>query len=345
MNYKISIILPIFNVEPFLRAALDSILNQSFNLDNLEVIMVNDCSTDNSGNIIDEYDQKYENFKAIHLEENSGTAGKPRNVGLDYAHGEYIMLLDSDDELMPDICEKLYYKIIESNADIVTANAICIMPNNEVLDIIYPKNYYELNPNKNLELYMPYRIWGTLYKKSLIEDNHIRCIRAATNDDTHFVFNCYLNANKIVYLADYIGVKYYELDSEEFESLTHKMSKFNIISTFDAFIQILDLIKKSHPTKDFVYDPFIKLIYSRFAHEWDMSNQDKKDIFNKVLEYEDKSDYVVKLPIHYRIMDWFLNKKLFDILILIQVIYCKLVWSKFSRKFLFPKIRRNVVGD
>ena len=343
MKYKISIILPIFNVEPFLRAALDSILNQSFTLDDLEVIMVNDCSTDNSGSIIDEYDQKYSNFKAIHLEENAGTGGKSRNVGLDYAHGDYIMFLDSDDELMPDICEKLYYKIIESNVDIVTANAICIMPSKEVLDINYPKNYYEFAPNKNLELFMTFRIWGTLYKKSLIEKNHIRCIRAATNDDTHFVYNCYLNADKIIYLNDYVGVKYYERDSEEFESLTHKMSKFNIVSTFDAFIQILDLIKKSNPTKDFVHDPFIKSIYARFAHEWDMSNQDKIDIFKKVLEYESNSTYIIKLPIQYRIMDWFLNKKLFNILIFIQSIYCKLVWSKFSRKFLLSKIQRNVV--
>ncbi|WP_407393593.1 glycosyltransferase family 2 protein, partial [Methanobrevibacter sp.] len=255
MDYKISIILPIFNVEPFLRDALDSIVNQTFNLNELEVIMVDDCSTDGSGEIIDEYGEKYDNFIAIHLEENSGTAGKPRNTGLDYAHGDYIMFLDSDDELMEDVCEVLYSKSIESDADIVTGNAICIQLNNKIPDIIYPKNYFEFNPNKNLQLFKPFRIWGTLYKKSLINDNHIRLIRAATNDDTHFVYNCYLHADKIIYLNDYYGVKYYERESEEFDSLTNKMSKFNIISTFEAFIQILDLIKNSNPTEDFTYDP------------------------------------------------------------------------------------------
>lgn len=343
MKYKISIILPIFNVEPFLRAALDSILNQTFKLNDLEVIMVNDCSTDKSGDIIDEYDKKYKNFKAIHLKENSGTAGKPRNVGLNYAHGDYIMFLDSDDEFIDDVCEILYNKSLETNADIVTGNAICIQPNKEVLDINYSNKYYEFNPNKNLKIFKPFRIWGTLYKKSLIDDNNIRFIRAATNDDTHFVYNCYLHAKKIVYINDYIGVKYYERGSDEFESLTHKMSKFNIISTYDAFIQLLNLFNSINLTEDFFEDPFIKQIYSRFANKWDMSSNDKKEVFDKIREYLTKSDYVLKLPIHHKILHFFVKHNLNNSLILFQRVYCYLLSTKFSKKFLISKIKRNVV--
>ena len=66
MSYCISIIIPIFNVENFLRPALDSIVNQTFGFEKLEVIMVDDCSTDDSGKIMDEYSDKYENFISIH---------------------------------------------------------------------------------------------------------------------------------------------------------------------------------------------------------------------------------------------------------------------------------------
>lgn len=343
MSYKISIILPIFNVEKYLKAALDSIVNQTFNFNELEVLMVNDCSTDSSGEIMDEYAKKYDNFIAIHLDKNSGTAGKPRNMGLDNASGEYIMFLDSDDELIEDVCEVLYKKIKESDADIVTGNAICIQPNKEIVDINYSDDYYEFNPNRNLKLFKTFRIWGTLYKKSLIEDNKIRCIRAATNDDTHFVYNCYLHANKIVYINDYMGVKYYERDVGEFESLTHKMSKFNIISTYNAFIEILDLIEKSNPTEDFVYDPFISLFYSRFANKWEMTSKDKIDVFNIIRKYLKKSSYVVKLPIHHKILHFFVKHNLNYLLIVVQQIYSSVLSSRVSKKFLFSKVGRNEV--
>lgn len=343
MSYKISIIIPIFNVEKYLYAALDSIVAQTFDLNNLEVLMIDDCSTDNSGTIIDEYSEKYENFIAIHLDNNSGTAGKPRNVGLDNARGDYIMFLDSDDELMEDVCEVLYSKLIETNADIVTGNAICIQPDKEVMDIIYPEKYYEFSPNKNLKIFKPFRLWGTLYKKSLIEDTKKRFIRASTNDDTHFVYNCYLAAKKIVYINDYFGVKYYERDADEFQSLTHKITKFNLITTFDAFINIVNLIKVNNVSEDYYYDPFLTNIYARFAFYWDMNNDDKKEIFLKILEYEDSSDYVKNLHVQFKIMDWFLNRKLFNLLIYIQKLYAWFVGSRFSKKFLLPRLPRNKV--
>lgn len=342
-DYKISIILPIFNVERFLKAALDSIISQTIGFENLEVIMVDDCSTDNSWSIMLEYSEKYDNFKAIRLDQNSRTAGKPRNVGLDNATADYILFLDSDDEFIEDICERLYNKLIEEDADAVTANAICIMSDKQVPDIIYPDNYYEISPNRNLELFKPFRVWGTLYKKSLIEKYNMRFIRASTNDDTHFVYNYFLHSNKIIYLNDYMGVKYYERDVEDYASLTHNISKFNIITTFEAFIEILKLISKSKPTKDFTNDPFIKNIFSRFIYKWDMSKQDKIEIFEKVIEYEKISNYNIILPFQYKFMNYLLKHRLFSILIMVQSIYSSFVMSSFSKKFLVPRIGRNIV--
>lgn len=111
--------MPVYNVEKFIEEALNSILKQSIGHENLEIIMVNDCSTDSTGRIIDEYEAKYKNFKAIHLPENSSFAGKPRNVGIQNSTAPYIMFLDPDDYYLKEACETLYNKIISKDVDIV----------------------------------------------------------------------------------------------------------------------------------------------------------------------------------------------------------------------------------
>lgn len=116
--YKISIILPIFNVEKLLERALESIINQTMDLKDIEVIMVDDCSTDGSKEIMVKYSNKYSNFISLCHEKNSGGCGFPRNTGLKVATGEYIIFFDADDELLPDNCEKLYNAIKEYDADI-----------------------------------------------------------------------------------------------------------------------------------------------------------------------------------------------------------------------------------
>ncbi len=122
--FRISIIIPVYNMENFLTRAIDSIINQSFGFNKLEVILVDDCSSDNSRKIIGEYCEKYDNIKSVFLKENSGFAGKPRNIGLRYASADYVMFLDPDDSYFEDACNVLYEKITNENADIVSGNFI-----------------------------------------------------------------------------------------------------------------------------------------------------------------------------------------------------------------------------
>ena len=91
----VSVIVPIYNAESTLHATLDSIANQSFS--DLEVLLLNDCSTDSSGEIIDRYAECDSRFQAIHLEKNYGAPAGPRNIGIDLAQGEWIAFIDSDD--------------------------------------------------------------------------------------------------------------------------------------------------------------------------------------------------------------------------------------------------------
>ena len=125
-QYKISVIIPVYNGEKYLKNALDSLLNQTIGFENLEVIIVNDCSRDNSKEIIEEFKMENSvsneycssNIITIHLDENIGGAYGPRNIALHYASADYLMFLDADDSFEEDACEILYNKINEYDCDI-----------------------------------------------------------------------------------------------------------------------------------------------------------------------------------------------------------------------------------
>ena len=114
---KISVILPIFNGDFYLQEALDSIVNQTI-IDDIEVIMVDNGSTDDSRHIIEKYALDYDNFYAYHIENKGVTFA--RNFGMDLAKGEYIHFMDADDYLSSEAYEKLYNLASKFNHDIVT---------------------------------------------------------------------------------------------------------------------------------------------------------------------------------------------------------------------------------
>ena len=111
---KVSVILPVYNVEKYIREALDSVVNQT--LRDIEIICVDDCSTDNSYEILQEYAQKDSRFIVLKQEVNQGP-GVARNRGLDVATGDYIMFLDPDDWYELDACESAYNQIVKNNSD------------------------------------------------------------------------------------------------------------------------------------------------------------------------------------------------------------------------------------
>lgn len=110
----ISVIVPVYNVEKYLRKCIDSILSQTYT--NLEIILVDDGSVDNSGRICDEYKEKDSRIVVIHKE--NGGLSSARNAGIDMAHGEYIGFIDSDDYIDSDMYEELYKNMQDNNADL-----------------------------------------------------------------------------------------------------------------------------------------------------------------------------------------------------------------------------------
>ncbi len=166
---KVSIIVPIFNVEQYLTRCLDSVAEQSYN--NIEVIMVDDGSTDNSANIAQGYVEKYPYFRLI-KQSNLGLGGA-RNTGIKYATGDYIAMPDSDDWLHKDYIKILVGEALKHEADVVECNGIQIWENG-----VTKKRFNHIYNNKIIadserEEYLKkcsYVVWNKLFKKSIINE-------------------------------------------------------------------------------------------------------------------------------------------------------------------------------
>lgn len=169
--YKISIIIPIYNTEKYLRRCLDSVCNQTFG--DIEIICINDCSTDGSLNILNEYAQKDNRIKIIDFKENRGVA-IARNTGIDEAQGEYISFVDADDYVDLDFFEKLYNKAIKTNSKLVVSNVQLETEN------LQKQNDYIINDIlkkiKDQPLYYNQLFWLGLYNSNLLKSNSIKFI-------------------------------------------------------------------------------------------------------------------------------------------------------------------------
>lgn len=192
---KVSIIVPVYNAENFLPSCLDSLVNQT--LKEIEIILVNDGSTDNSLKIIKDYQKKYKNIVLID-QKNTGQA-IARNNAIQCAKGEYITFADSDDQLKETMLETLYQKGIDDNSDIVWCNAYKVKETTQLLHDD-PKNYVE-DPIKNYILFNA-SPWRKIIRKSLIVENELYFPKIRFYEDFAVVPAYALYANKISYVDD-----------------------------------------------------------------------------------------------------------------------------------------------
>ena len=206
MGEKITVIVPVYNVENYLQKCLDSLLSQTYK--NLEIIVVNDGSTDNSGNICQEYAQK--DNRIIYIEtENSGQSAA-RNFGLDRMTGSYVTFVDSDDWVEQDYVEVLYRKLMEYQADIAVANYYSYNESEGMYYFhIFGDSYYEkvydnvsifenLYESSEMKSFALISAWGKLYRADLFND--LRFDKVKLGEDGYLNQKIYLLAKKTIYL-------------------------------------------------------------------------------------------------------------------------------------------------
>ena len=163
---KVSVIIPVYNVELYLEKCLDSLINQT--LKDIEIICINDCSTDNSLNILEQFKNKDERIKLINLKENKGAA-IARNEGLKIAKGEYLGFVDPDDYVDLNFYEELYKKAKQDDADIVKA---CIRTYLDGGLSVKSKLNDVINKTKN-NFTFTHEWTSAIYRKYLIIENNI----------------------------------------------------------------------------------------------------------------------------------------------------------------------------
>lgn len=183
--------------------SFDSLYNQSIGFENLEIIFIDDCSTDNSREKIQYYSEKYENVIGIYLNENSGYAGKPRNEGLKCATSEYVMFLDSDDYYLEDACETLYEKISSEDVDLASGN-FCLDNESNIhswnhLDIKDEIKINDITEKPSL-LLLPPSIWTKIYKRKFILENGISFDENLPGQDALFLYDVFIHADGIIFI-------------------------------------------------------------------------------------------------------------------------------------------------
>ena len=231
----ISIIVPIFKVEEYLKDCVDSILNQTYR--NLEIILVDDGSPDNCGIICDEYALKDNRILVIHKE--NGGLSDARNAGLDVCKGEYISFIDSDDFVHPQFIEILYQNLVEHDADISFCDyvrfkkndklhtndenplVIKIFEGNQMITNLYDVNWYP----KNVV------VWNKVYKKEVFKN--IRYPRGFNHEDELIFTDLYSKDLKVVYASK--KLLYYRIREESIMSNIY--SRTNLQSRKELYLK------------------------------------------------------------------------------------------------------------
>ncbi len=175
---KISVIVPVYNVEAYLEKSLNSLKNQTFK--DLEFIIVDDGSTDGSAKIIKEFVKSDKRF-SYHKKKNGGLSDA-RNYGMKYATGKYLAFLDSDDYIDLDLYEKMYEKAVETKADVVEADFIWEYPNKQVKDISKVTDLGRLLVDIRVVA------WNKLYKKSLIDKIGVKFSKGLRYEDVDWCY-------------------------------------------------------------------------------------------------------------------------------------------------------------
>lgn len=275
---KVSVILPVYNVDKYLKQSLDSLLNQS--LKEIEIICVNDGSTDNSASILEDYKQRDTRIKVIH-KQNAGT-GAARNDGLKIATGECIGFVDPDDWVKENMFERLYSLLKEKDVDIVMCTPSGFDEKNQIeADFPY---FVDANFKKELEnkifswkdispFSYPMCVWNKLYKKELFDKYNIDFAEGLDFEDHKVIFKSLLTAEKIFFIREKLYVYRFNRVGSVLSDNNNRL--IDHIKIFDIVENILNETgTMTKFRKDFVFYKIHNLLYyygmikEEFKHDY-----------------------------------------------------------------------------
>lgn len=295
---KVSIIIPVYNVEQYLRQCLDSVVNQT--LKDIEIICIDDYSSDNSLQILEEYAKKDDRFIIIKNNNNLG-CGVSRNKCLKIAKGEYIGFVDPDDWLETDMFEKLYNSAKENNSDIAISNYIRFdEETNTYKDAKYfrkIKDNYKLAYIKNIKpkhkkkeflienlLAMGMGVTYKIYKRSFIEDNNIKFQEIRYMEDVEFNLYAFLKVKVISYIDEILF--YYRIR----KSSIMRSDKDRTDESFEVFDNIYRILHEEKKYRNFAFNFKFFIIFTLKRVAKKLNYFQKIRLYLKAKKYLDRNE-------------------------------------------------------
>ena len=316
---KLSIIVPVYGVEKYIDKCLNSLVKQS--LKEIEIIVVNDGTKDNSQKIIDKYVKKYPDKIKSYIKENGGQ-GSARNYGLKKTTGEYIGYVDSDDFVEKDMYKKLYNKAKENNYDIVVCG------NYNVSEDYQNKNIDAFINNYNTDLenifFGKMAVWNKIYKRDILIKNKLEFKEKVWYEDLAFTLKAIMNSNTFAFIDEPL----YDYLIREGSTMNNSNVKRNL-EILEAFDDILSYIK--HNKKEEYFD---KVEFLAIDHIYisaivrilkaNADNKIKKETVNELICYMNKNfpnyknnEYVNTLSRNRKIIYKLINLKMYNLVNLI----------------------------
>ena len=280
MSYELSVIIPVFNAEDYIKECLDSVVDQSLGIDNIEVIIVNDNSCDSTLDIISQYTDKYPSFKLISNKSNLGP-GESRNMALKEVSSDYVTYLDADDFISQNAYEDALSKINEFNADLLIYNWETYTGS----DYVEPINIHQQNTlenklitdiKQNPKLFLSTAPWNKIYHRSLFK--YLKFSKGFYEDNIVAIL-ALINAKRIFLSKD--SIYYYRKNSD---STTENITVDSSIHLSNSIKEIFDL-RYEYPeflndlkllNINFIYD----ILFWTYYYNWTLADELK--IINKL---------------------------------------------------------------
>ncbi|MCL2380187.1 MAG: glycosyltransferase family 2 protein [Treponema sp.] len=284
---KISIIVPVYNAEQYIYRCIDSILSQTFTY--FECILVNDCSSDNSGKICDEYAKRDIRIKIIHNTQNMGSS-LSRKIGFENSTGEYIAFVDSDDWIEPDMLEKLYQKALYDNCDI----AICdFFQENSVISKIVRHTFSSTEKIFLIKKIINNQFKTNLFNK-LVERKLLLLVKFpqySKSEDCVIAIQYAHFANKIGFIDESL---YHYCCNEQSLSNDKNRKKIGRFEENKNWCMAIDFLKEKYGNiKIFEPELSIRINNLKQIYFMDKDLRTNKELFNL---YPESMFYIKKLP-------------------------------------------------
>jgi glycosyltransferase involved in cell wall biosynthesis len=290
MYSKISVIVPVYNVEKYINKCLDSIVNQTYK--NLEIILVDDGSPDNCGQICEAYASKDARIRVIH--QKNGGPSAARNTGLDAATGRYVGFIDPDDfihesyyETMLGLVERCdvdisqcYFRMVyeegderanKENRKAASIETVNVLSNREALHNLYTNDFTYVNACV---------VWNKLYKKELFDG--IRFPEGKIHEDEHIIYKLFFKARQVAITTN--PLYFYLQRSNSYMGMNYDVKRLALLDAYFEQIhfyrekQLFDLEKKAKLNfEGAIRNAMSKVLFSRMDH--------KDQIFNNLLDY------------------------------------------------------------